>query len=110
MTPYEELVEKVARNICIAKGLDPDWNYDPTGIGGGLDHRWKCFTGEATAAIATILEALSEPSEAMVTAGMNELDTPFYADIERGYRAMLEASPLVEEERKTVENGKSTHG
>lgn len=111
MVTYEELVEKVARvlNPQVFEWYDRVFQY--TFDSGQSEaeaiacakaacgsQRIKALSDAATA-IATIREALKEPSEAMVTAGMNELDSPFYADIERVYRAMLAASPLVEEER-----------
>ncbi len=103
MVMHEELVEKVARDI------DPvAWSYK--------DKPKDTFTREsarllsiskATAAIATILESLSEPSEAMIRAALKDRDTRhdvmtnsvegIVADI---WKDALAASPLVEEERR----------
>lgn len=104
MVTYEELVEKVARRICQSLGYHPDeCVYDS---GQSIPYkfecslrRWEMYKPQTTAAIATILEAMSEPTPAMYTAvsfgRMNE------------YLSALAASPLVEEERKTVSNENS---
>lgn len=93
MVTFEELVEKMARDIYNWKPRNKPFELLPVEF-------QRQYTKRSRVILATILEAMSEPNEAMVTAAMNALDTPFYADIERGYRAMLAASPLVEEERR----------
>ncbi|OIN06141.1 hypothetical protein BFS86_19755 [Shewanella algae] len=102
MVTYEELVEKVARIIDPAsfgttpemygfRGPDKQDRFKRTfGYGGQL-----VAIERAEKIIATILEALSEPSEAMVAAAQSE-----WPDTARMLKAALAASPLVEEERR----------
>ena len=56
-----EMVERIARAICVASGQDPDFDYDPRGISFGDDIRWKLYVPKARAAI----EAMREPTEAI---------------------------------------------
>ncbi len=103
MVTHEEMVEKVARDI------DPvSWSYK--------DKPKDTFTREsarivsiskAKVAIATIREVLSEPSDAMVEAALSDRDmrhdvmtNSIEAVVAEIWRAMLAASPLVEEERR----------
>ena len=53
-----EMVERIARAICVASGQDPDFDYDPRGISFGDDIRWKLYVPKARAAI----EAMREPT------------------------------------------------
>lgn len=65
---HEELVEKVARALCVAEGHNPDETY------GREEYRkWRLFKHSAEAAISTIFEALKEPTEAMIDAGAQRL-------------------------------------
>lgn len=61
-----DMIEKVARAICLAEGFDPDFNYDPNGLGAMAvsDVRWKLFTHAARAAI----EAMREPDHDLTAA------------------------------------------
>jgi hypothetical protein len=59
-----EMIERVARALCVAAGQDPDFNYDPHGINRTDDVRWRVNVTKARAAI----EAMREPTEGMVYA------------------------------------------
>lgn len=84
---YEELVEKVARALITNQPLQK-FDFDKAQM-------TYDYAASSKAAIATILNALSEPSEAMVAAAQSE-----WPDTARMLKAALAASPLVEEERR----------
>lgn len=105
MVTYEELVEKVARDIHQNAFRQYDSLYQYCLNSGDTEvlakscadtmHGAECdeARAKAKAAIATILEALSEPSEAM-------LDAAHHVQWEYGsnvtlWASMLSASPLV---------------
>lgn len=77
-----EMLEKVARAICIAAGENPDedWRQAPGGpfaevhLKPGQEARWRLYLPQARAAV----EALREPSEGMVEAGWGV--APVYDD------------------------------
>lgn len=114
MVTYEELVEKVARDIHQNAFRQYDSLYQYCLNSGDTEiiakscadtmHRAECDEArtKAKAAIATICEALSEPSEAMRAAAQSE-----WPDTARMLKAALAASPLVEDERKAVSNENS---
>lgn len=101
MDKHKALIEKVAQAICENSG--GTWRKGEYPIASGknfevehhdLDKFNNHWRYAATAALNAAYEALKEPSEEMVTAAMHALDTPFFADIEKGYRAMISSSPL----------------
>ena len=88
---HEQLVEKVSKAICMANCHNPD-----AVLTDNLDHsKWEIYVPDARASIATIAEALKEPTEAMIDAGRNEtFSERHFLDV---FRAMLTASPLHKE-------------
>lgn len=79
---HDELVERVARAIYEHRngaGCKP-WSRQPQ------SHR-EPYLADARAAIAAVYEALKEPTEAMVAAGIIQIF------VEDAYTAMLAASP-----------------
>lgn len=54
--------EDVARALCIADGKDPDFDYDPLGLGrpAGTDLRWRCYLTQARAVRAFFARILAE--------------------------------------------------
>lgn len=108
MVTYEELAERVARDIC-------DGNWDAKSLcetpSGETPEEFRAYwMDKAKAAMSTIREALSEPNADMISDGIGELyfnpDEPD-EEAERVWKAMLEVSPLVEDERKAVSNENS---
>lgn len=110
MVTYEELVEKVARDLAadmVNLGIQPDSLIaDSEGMMAPL---WMSFVAPAKAVIATIHEALSEPSEEMIAAskavpihGSSDVmgDALEDDDILRIIASALAAGPLVEEGRR----------
>ena len=79
-----EMVERVARAICEASGLNPDHNYDPNQISRSDDVRWRLFIPHARAAI----EALRDPTEDMANAA--ECAEPF--SFEAMWKAAVDAA------------------
>ena len=76
---HEQLVEKVSKAICMANCHNPD-----AVLTDNLDHsKWEIYVPDARAAIATIAEAIKDPTEAMME--------------KSGYRSMHAASPLYPE-------------
>ena len=116
---HEELIEKVSRAMCLANNHDPDaWVYDAW-IDDVLSPDevkrpdWTFYKEEATAAIATIREALSDPDNAQVNAFQDEYNTiaresgwvdrgtvPDDVSVKRLLVAALAASPLVAREER----------
>lgn len=101
MATYEELVEKVAR-VIEENPAQYIIQRDSAGI---VISEGYSVTSTAKAAIATVLEALSELSDAMNSAGYDA----YYAtsdglnhgtSLRAAFLAALAASPLVEEERR----------
>jgi len=94
MTEHEQLVELVARAIALAND-DLD----------GGEIVWMPYVEDARAAISTIAEALREPTEKMVKAMLDQVetgnphDTPTEIDVRHGCTAMLSASPLNGEQK-----------
>jgi hypothetical protein len=64
------IVERVARAICDANGIDPDKAFDPDAEGAPM--YWTIFIPEARASIL----AMREPTDAMALAGEAELLKP----------------------------------
>jgi hypothetical protein len=61
--PPEDMVERVARAMCLDLGVPPDnWTEDEAGV---PVFAWQLEAGTARAAIA----AMREPTEAMIEAG-----------------------------------------
>ena len=76
---HEQLVEKVSKAICMVNCHNPD-----AVLTDNLDHsKWEIYVPDARAAIATIAEAIKDPTEAMME--------------KSGYRSMHAASPLYPE-------------
>lgn len=92
----ESMIERVARAICLSEGLDPDFNYDPNGLGtiAGNDVRWKFFVADAKYAI----EAMREPTEVMLdaywlnTGESKEMRIRVHSTAVRYFKAMIDAA------------------
>ena len=102
--PSKELIEKVARELCLVTGRMGD----PLPIElQRVDRDWGGHIPAAKAAISTILAALQEPTEGMLDAVDERRNTPFDQyfkdadDVDRWaemwWKQMLLASPLGEE-------------
>lgn len=93
---HNELIEKVAREICLVNGRMGD----PLPIElQRVDRDWGRHIPAAKAAISTILAALQEPTEAMLDAGCKAWGVDINADetrenIANEWRQMLAASAL----------------
>lgn len=98
MTETMTMIERVARAMCVAKGIDPD---EPTHASGGTgiditvyQRQWQKQVVAARAAI----EAMREPSEKMAAAFFSPIaDTAAASyfeddDFEYCYRAMINAA------------------
>lgn len=109
---HEALVEKVARELCLSDGLDPDQEviagqaagYENFGPRFQSAERSQNICGErnymadARVAISTILTALQEPTEGMRTAGALGMKGEQFRDIARTtWLEMLAASALGEQ-------------
>lgn len=104
---HEALVEKVARELCLSDGLDPDQEviagqaagYENFGPRFQSAERSQNICGErnymadARVAISTILTALQEPTEEMEEKGKEQY-AAYYV-----WRAMLAASALGEQSK-----------
>lgn len=68
----ESMIERVARVLAEKDGVHPDWSATGMGMPGPEDNEpgWKLYEEEARAAI----EAMREPTDAMVVAGRDETD------------------------------------
>lgn len=79
------MLERVARAICTAAGIDPDGkSHEPE-----HDFRWQDFLKEARAAIA----AMRDPTDAMCfAAGRATGNCVPFETYENAYRAMIDAS------------------
>lgn len=79
----ESMVERVARALCVRAGHDPDEiQYRGTEE---IRSGWEAYADDVRAAI----RALREPSEAMVSSGMAEIDHDGAGDC---WRAMIDAA------------------
>lgn len=97
MAKHEELIEKVARAICMDDMSGGD-------VFDGLSNPQKeQFLSNAIAAISTILAALQEPTREMRASGGNFVvrNLGRHHDVMSGgvWSAMLNASPLAGEKR-----------
>lgn len=90
---HKELIEKVAREICLVTGRMGD----PMPIElQRVDRDWQEHVTAAKAAIFAVHAALQEPTEAMVCAvDHDDCATPDNA--QRAWKAMLAASALGEQ-------------
>lgn len=100
----KELIEKVARELCLSYGRDPDVYASLCDICGPNNEpllQWHIYTEQAETASATILAALQEPTEGMLCAAAWELENPKSHEsrdhIKAILAAMLNASPLGEQ-------------
>jgi hypothetical protein len=89
-----EMVERVARAICKADGRDPDSDFTS---GNATFPAWQAYQSRARAAI----EAMREPTEAMIEAGgLSDAARPYDGPEGEGcqfypaiaYRAMIDAA------------------
>lgn len=99
---HKQLVEKVARALCAVDYVDPDAPGEMKGEQYSPWWREAGYAAYAEAAIATIRDALKEPTEAMYRPGHEAMfSEPYDAStdvmIGAGWDAMLLASPLYEE-------------
>lgn len=82
-------LERAARAVCDRYGHDPDSD-DQVGLGEPGDVNWNMYEDDARA----VMQALREPSEAMVRAGDSQ--TPDYeqqtANVYDVWQAMLDAA------------------
>lgn len=80
-----EMVEKVARGICVARGLDPDNGV----IHGGKRYpaAWMANVAPARAAI----EAMREPTREMILAGVHDIPGGAASGVPV-WRAMIDAA------------------
>lgn len=99
---HDELVEKVARAICEAEGLNPDEIcFDGTPSRPKEEPMWRAggYDAGARAAVAAVYEALKEPTTAQHHAARDwsakKYGKPIGFDASKGcWPAMLAASPL----------------
>ncbi len=109
---HDALVEKVARELCLSEGLDPDQEviagqaagYENFGPRFQSAERSQNICGErnymadARVAISTILAALREPTEGMLaSANEEDWDADYDITFSDCWRAMLAASALGEQ-------------
>lgn len=87
-----EVTEAMARAMCIDGGFDPDEMMPNDGP------RWRYYVPSARAALAAMLEAVGEPTEAMLLDGVDAWHNaePCLLDEQLAlvWKAMLAASPL----------------
>ena len=112
----KELIEKVARELCLSDGVDPDEdviagqaagyeNFGPRFQSAERSQNMcgnRNYMADASVAISTILAALQEPTEGVFEAGHETLyegdyDATMNFALEPAWRAMLNASPLGEQ-------------
>ena len=111
-----ELIEKVARELCLSDGMDPDQdviagqaagyeNFGPRFQSAERSQNMcgnRNYMADASVAISTILAALQEPTGEMNVAALqwsyNKYGKPIGNEAAHGcWRAMLNASPLGEQ-------------
>jgi hypothetical protein len=81
------MIERVARAICIATGLEPDGKYRSSDEGDGTaphEFQWHAFQPEARAAIL----AMREPSDAMLSDRVIR-EHGYAGDIDLVWRALI---------------------
>lgn len=91
----KELIEKVARELCLSYGQDPDVYASLCDICGPNNEplpQWQIYTEQAETSTSTILAALQEPTKEMTVEGYVRCYNP-----SRTWQAMLNASPLGEQ-------------
>lgn len=91
----ETMVERVARALCRADGLDPDADWRDQGavfltfaIEPGKAQCWRTYEAKARAAI----EAMREPTTAMTSAFDAACDEHGHCLARFGYRIMIDAA------------------
>ncbi|MEJ0096075.1 MAG: hypothetical protein WDN46_22485 [Methylocella sp.] len=81
-----KMVERVARALCRKDGVDPDaprYNMLDGAISG---KQWEDYADDALAAI----DAMSEPTDEMITAGYEALASVSYTSPNIVWRAMID--------------------
>jgi hypothetical protein len=79
----ESMIERVARAICTAAGIDPDRKGNET------EWRWQEFEKEARA----VIKEMREPTDVMVDAGdAVEPGVTGYTDALSHYQTMIDAA------------------
>jgi hypothetical protein len=95
----KELIEKVARELCLSYGQDPDVYASLCDICGPNNEplpQWQIYTEQAETATSTILAALQEPTGEMLKDGQS-FYTGTTAFQGKHWRSMLNASALGEQ-------------
>jgi hypothetical protein len=91
-----EMIERVARALCVAEGKNPDEDWTRQGpvvldiaLAPGKEQRWCTYVRQARAGIA----AMRKPTEVMIAAG-NKADATLNAGdpFEPIYEAMIDAA------------------
>lgn len=87
-----EMIERVARALCVADGLDPDADWRRSdqsmlavAIPEGEEQRWRTYASYARAAIS----ALREPTKEMIRAAA-QVEKPLL--YEKYWKAMIDAA------------------
>jgi len=84
------LIEKFARSMCRAAGLDPEWKRRPTDT-----VAWQLYSDQAHELLTATLREMMEPSEGMIAAGNQHARYPdgrhAMDDLKRTWCAMLRA-------------------
>ena len=81
-----DMVERVARAICLAHAIDS--GYSRGCAEASVDVEWKAWVVEARAAIA----AMREPTEEMVDAGWQTSDDVVWMALKEAWPAMIDAA------------------
>ncbi len=99
---HEELLERVAKALCVAAGEFPE---TATPYNRNVDFLWQHYIPSARAALAEVLAVLKEPTEEMLVEAEEAVpglmsfaekqESPSYI----AWRAMLSASPLALEDK-----------
>ena len=86
------MVERVARLLAEKDGVHPDWTASGMGMPGPEDNEpgWKLYEDDAKA----IIQAMREPTEAMVDAAFKNMDQNGYVkgNPASDYTAMIDAA------------------